>query len=156
MEATVVANVNMNPLKRPAKSLTERYEADRMKRQGRLSGCHYQKLDIYEVVMRQNTIAMLDTGAGKIMIAMMLVNRLQLQGLMNTEKGGIGSLGSICESLSTFKWEQRHDYDDALVGASRREQEKDVELKATIAAKQITKQLFVVLQMILYVNLMST
>ncbi|GJN23300.1 hypothetical protein PR202_gb10936 [Eleusine coracana subsp. coracana] len=81
----------------------------------------------------------------------------RLQGLINTEKGGIGSLGSICESPSTFKWDQdygmftpltvdkratqRNNYDAALVGAFRREQEKDAELKASIAAKQIAEQL---------------
>jgi hypothetical protein len=36
---------------------------------------------------------------------------------------------------------QKHDYDEALVGAFRREQEKEAELKATIAAKQIAEQL---------------
>jgi hypothetical protein len=36
---------------------------------------------------------------------------------------------------------QKHDYDAALVGAFRREQEKAAELNATIAAKQIAEQL---------------
>jgi hypothetical protein len=36
---------------------------------------------------------------------------------------------------------QKHDYDAALVGAFRREQDKEAELKATIAAKQIAEQL---------------
>jgi hypothetical protein len=36
---------------------------------------------------------------------------------------------------------QKHDYDAVLVGAFRREQEKEAELKATIAAKQIAEQL---------------
>jgi len=36
---------------------------------------------------------------------------------------------------------QTNDYDAALVAAFRREQEKEAQLKATIAAKQIAEQL---------------
>ncbi|TVU44997.1 hypothetical protein EJB05_04463 [Eragrostis curvula] len=79
----------------------------------------------------------------------------RLQGLVNSEK--TGGVGSVCESPGTFKWDQgygmftpltvdkrttqKHDYDAALVGAFRREQEKDAKLKATIAAKQIAEEL---------------
>jgi kinesin family protein 15 len=82
----------------------------------------------------------------------------RLQGLVGSNKTeGIGSHGFVCESPSTFKWDQGHgtfsplifdkratqtnDYDAALVAAFRREQEKESQLKATIAAKQIAEQL---------------
>ncbi|KAG2545864.1 hypothetical protein PVAP13_9KG464522 [Panicum virgatum] len=82
----------------------------------------------------------------------------RLQGLVGSNKTeGIGSHGFVCESPSTFKWDQDHgtfsplifdkratqtnDYDAALVAAFRREQEKEAQLKATIAAKQIAEQL---------------
>ncbi|RLN41104.1 phragmoplast orienting kinesin 2-like [Panicum miliaceum] len=82
----------------------------------------------------------------------------RLQGLVGSNKTeGIGSHGFVCESPSTFKWDQGHgtfsplifdkratqknDYDAALVAAFRREQEKEAQLKATIAAKQIAEQL---------------
>ncbi|XP_062214569.1 kinesin-like protein KIN-12G [Phragmites australis] len=84
----------------------------------------------------------------------------RLQGLVNSDKTeDISSHGFVCESPSTFKWDQgpgtfsplifdkratqRKDYDAALVAAFRREQEKEAELKATIAGKQIAEQLAV-------------
>nr|CAB3498193.1 unnamed protein product [Digitaria exilis] len=82
----------------------------------------------------------------------------RLQGLVGSDKTqGVGSHGFICESPSTFKWDQGHgtfgslifdkratqrdDCDAALVAAFRREQEKEAQLKATIAAKQIAEHL---------------
>ncbi|XP_062212428.1 kinesin-like protein KIN-12G [Phragmites australis] len=82
----------------------------------------------------------------------------RLQGLVSSEKTeDIGSHGFVCESPSTFKWDQgpgtfsplffdkratqRKDYDAALAAAFRREQEKEVKLKATIAAKLTAEQL---------------
>ncbi|KAG8098161.1 hypothetical protein GUJ93_ZPchr0013g37896 [Zizania palustris] len=81
----------------------------------------------------------------------------RLQGLVNSDKSeSASSIGFICESPSTIKWNQgqgsfsplmfdrtmqRKDYDAALVAAFRREQEKEVALKATIAAKHFAEQL---------------
>uniref|UniRef100_K4A4Z4 Kinesin motor domain-containing protein n=1 Tax=Setaria italica TaxID=4555 RepID=K4A4Z4_SETIT len=82
----------------------------------------------------------------------------RLQGLVGSDKTeGLGSHGFVCESPSMFKWDQGHgtfsplnfdkrttqrnDYDAALVAAFRREQVKEAQLKATIAAKQIAEQL---------------
>ncbi|CAD6214535.1 unnamed protein product [Miscanthus lutarioriparius] len=82
----------------------------------------------------------------------------RLQGQLGSDKTeGIASLRFVCESPSTFKWDQGHgmftpltfdkratqrnDYDAALVAAFRREQEKEAQLKAMIDAKQIAEQL---------------
>ncbi|XP_066330493.1 kinesin-like protein KIN-12G isoform X2 [Miscanthus floridulus] len=82
----------------------------------------------------------------------------RLQGQLGSDKTeGIASHRFVCESPSTFKWDQGHgmftpltfdkratqrnDYDAALVAAFRREQEKEAQLKAMIDAKQIAEQL---------------
>ncbi|CAL4944411.1 unnamed protein product [Urochloa decumbens] len=82
----------------------------------------------------------------------------RLQGLVGSDKtAGIGSHGFVSESPSMFKWDQGHgtfsplifdkratqrsDIDAALVAAFRREHEKEAQLNATIAAKQIAEQL---------------
>ncbi|CAN6322593.1 unnamed protein product [Urochloa humidicola] len=82
----------------------------------------------------------------------------RLQGLVGSDKTqGIGSHGFVPESPGTFKWDQGHgtfsplifdkrttqrnDIDAALVAAFRREHEKEAQLNATIAAKQIAEQL---------------
>ncbi|XP_066386122.1 kinesin-like protein KIN-12G [Miscanthus floridulus] len=82
----------------------------------------------------------------------------RLQGQLGSDKTeGIASHGFVCESPSTFKWDQGHgmftpltfdkratqrnNYDAALVAAFRREQEKEAQLKAMIDAKQIAEQL---------------
>ncbi|KAL5218738.1 hypothetical protein ABZP36_019422 [Zizania latifolia] len=82
----------------------------------------------------------------------------RLQGLVNSDKSeSARSNGFICESPSTIKWNQgqgsfsplmfdrramqREDYDDVLVAAIRREQEKEAALKATIAAKHVSEEL---------------
>ncbi|ONM09329.1 Kinesin-like protein KIN-12E [Zea mays] len=82
----------------------------------------------------------------------------RLQGQLGSDKTeSIASHGFVCESPSTFKWDQGHgmftpltfdkratqrnDCDAALVAAFRREQEKEAQLKAVIDAKQTAEQL---------------
>ncbi|CAN6297768.1 unnamed protein product [Urochloa humidicola] len=82
----------------------------------------------------------------------------RLQGLVGSDKTeGIGTHGFVSESPSIFKWDQGHgtfspfifdkrdtqrnEIDAALVAAFRREHEKEAQLNATIAAKQMAEQL---------------